>query len=100
MTVKSYYECHVTFTSDQKYLEQAKGLAALIGWKFSKIDGDPVLGEGVKCYLTTHYNARKSVDRIKRMLNAAHNDLENHGFKVLRKKIELVIHDEIIKNAK
>lgn len=49
------YEAHITFTYDSQsiLIDNIKELEDA-DWKFSKIDGDPLLGEGLKCYLTNH----------------------------------------------
>ncbi len=36
-----------------------------MGWKFSQIDGDPVLGEGVKSYFTRQFRNSLHLDSIK-----------------------------------
>lgn len=90
--MKNYYEAHVTFLGER---ERAKRLVEHIGWKFSAIDGDSNLGEGVKLYATTQLNSKKlsqqqAVDRLVQAAGA----LEREGFSVLRRKVELVIFDD------
>lgn len=41
---KAYYECHITIESANK--DKTKQAVEVLGWKFSAIDGDPVLGTG------------------------------------------------------
>lgn len=87
--MKQYYECHVTFLSD--------GIEAPSnpkGWKFSRIDGDPTLGDGVKSYLTRHYPARLGHGQVVQHLNQAARSLSAQGYRVLRLKVELVVYDE------
>jgi hypothetical protein len=87
----SYFECHVTMLGDPKVIrpevEQRK-------WKFSVIDGDPVLGEGVKCYATRLFNKRLGQEVVQKQLLEIADELSNIGFNVLRRKVELVIFDD------
>lgn len=92
-TDKAYFECHITFTKpkDVKPLVIDK-------WKFSSIDGDPVLGAGIKSYYTRQYPASfdvkevvKDMDKLIPIINKE----KNH--KVLRTKVELVLYDNRIK---
>jgi len=91
---KPYYECHITLEGNKNF---AKQLVEDNGWKFSCIDGDPTLGDGVKCYATRHYNTREGELKVK---NALHEVADNIAFqggdlvKVIRKKIEHVIYDD------
>lgn len=85
-----YYECHITIEGDKAAVEQA---VAAVGWKFSAIDGDPSLGEGIKCYATMHYNSRIPVYEIIDTVNSAANNLRSRGIKVVREKVELVVYD-------
>jgi hypothetical protein len=86
-----YYECHITMMGDPGTL---KPMVEDIGWKFSAIDGDPVMGDGVKCYATTFFNARVGTgEALERLLIAA-AALRDKGAEVVRRKIELVVFDD------
>lgn len=94
MTTKDYYELHITMNGTKAQLE------ALVNrmpnrWTFSCIDGDPIIGKGVKCYATKHYRISSTRSQVKGHLNQAVNYLEQHTDPgtVIREKIELVIHD-------
>ena len=64
-------------------------------WKFSKIDGDPKLGRGVKCYATKQYNMKISQEFIVSAMNTISTAIQGAtGCVILRKKIELVVFDE------
>lgn len=63
-------------------------------WKFSVIDGDPVLGEGVKCYATRLFNKKLGSPVVQKLLFQMAEQLECCGFSVLRRKVELVIFDD------
>jgi hypothetical protein len=87
----SYFECHVTMlghaTEIRPEVERRK-------WKFSMIDGDPVLGDGIKCYATKLFNRRVGQDKVTEELLTIANELKNLGFTVLRRKVEMVIFDD------
>jgi len=93
LTDKVYFECHITFTKskNEKPLVFNK-------WKYTSIDGDPVLGAGVKSYYTRQYPATldikeiiKDMDKLIPIIN------KEKGNKVLRTKVELVLYDNRIK---
>ena len=92
--MKQYYECHITMMGNPQVI---KPHVDTLKWKFSTIDGDPDLGAGVKCYATRHFNKRYSEEYVATRLKIASSILEVYGFindfKVLRRKIELVIYD-------
>lgn len=95
---KQYYELHITMLGVPNLVKQ---VVEQIGWKFSCIDGDPTLGEGVKCYATTHLHSSLSLKEVKHFLNIATENLEIYSaaecITVLRKKVEFVVYDELIK---
>lgn len=92
MTTKQYYECHITMVGKP---EEIKPIVESLGWKFSCIDGDIVLGDGVKCYATMHYTIRKSVEEVHHLLGMALLSINLLGINTLRSKIEKVIYDNI-----
>lgn len=81
------YEAHITI--DAAYAERVKGLY-FRDWKFSQIDGDPILGPGSKAYLTA-YNVN-SLDLFNYMRDVV-EELEKLGITVLRTKIERIVWD-------
>lgn len=87
----SYYECHITMLGDK---EQIRRCVEATGWKFSAIDGDPVLGAGVKCYATMFYNQRVPEYQVQAAVRVAANELTEAGIQVTRRKVELVIFDD------
>lgn len=97
MLTKQYYECHVTMlgmpNNIKPHVEKLK-------WKFSAIDGDPTLGDGVKCYATRHYNVKHSEKYVLKELFKIANELSKQNIKVLRRKIERVVFDDRIDTVK
>lgn len=91
MSVNSYYEAHITMLGDPDKIEP---IVKATGWKFSKIDGDPTLGSGIKCYATKHFKATIDKEDVLCMLHLVANTLKNHNSNVIRRKIELVIYDD------
>ena len=95
--MSQYYECHITIEGDKDTSEK---LVTHVGWKFSAIDGDPSLGEGVKCYATMHYNNRvplvEVIDRVQTTANA----LRAAGLHVVREKVEMVVYDTRSKSVR
>jgi hypothetical protein len=93
--MKTYYECHITMESKDPHSRQiAHEFTEHMKWKFSAIDGDIIVGDGVKLYATKHFNSRLSQAEVKGELLRAARRLEAHGVTVIRRKVELVIYDD------
>lgn len=90
--MKTYYECHITLEAPT--LPVLKNLIETLKWKYSRIDGDPVMGAGVKQYATRHYNARLPVEEVLTELHKTADKIAEYGFKVTRRKVELVLYDD------
>lgn len=90
MSATKYYECRVTMEGDPETIKPA---VENLKWKFSAIDGDPTLGDGVKCYATHHFNSRIPLDVVIQMVNAAGTHLRDRGVIVMREKVEHVVYD-------
>lgn len=89
---KPYYELHVTCIGDKAVVQAA---VEKIGWSFSAIDKDIILGEGIKCYATKHFSKRTSHTTLRQQLDSATFQLKiSTGVKVIRKKMEEVLYDE------
>lgn len=93
--MKQYYECHITLLGDKAEIKRA---VEKVRWIFSYIDGDPDLGEGVKCYATKHFNIKEPQASVADLLQDTSAQIEwLTTAKVLRKKIEMVLYDERLK---
>lgn len=87
-----YYECHITckaenIASIRQHVLDGK-------WLFSKIDGDPDLGPGVKCYATKQLSIVWHETAVIEQLEQFAERLRSKGITVLREKVELIIHDK------
>jgi len=89
---KGDWECHITIDTNNspEAHEKLKELVELLHWRFSKIDGDPALGQGVRCYATQLYHDKDVA--VYMTVNAASFFLSK-GWIVVRRKVEHVIHD-------
>lgn len=96
-TMKQYYEVHITFKTPSKEAAEAFTKKKAPTWTFSAIDGDIILGAGIKCYLTKHFNIRTTEDDVLEELNNTAKNIDCMGIDVIRKKIELVVYDERLK---
>lgn len=91
--MKEYYECHITMLA--RDFAVAEMVTKTTGWTFSKIDGDPDLGEGVKCYATKHFNCdRMTKEEVIGALNDAAHLIACSMIEVIRRKVERVIYDD------
>ncbi len=82
------YEAHITFKNSDRELVQKN---CPHGWKFSAIDGDPVLGKEVFCYLTSHgINGKKLLERARAEVVVYK---ACHGIDAVRTKVEHIVYD-------
>lgn len=86
-----YFEAHITLRGEPN---EVRSHVERIGWKFSAIDGDPVLGPGLKCYATYFFNKRIGSAKAVDLLMESARILEKRGCIVTRRKIELVLFDD------
>lgn len=99
VTMAQYYECHVTMVANRDMFPTIKANVDKLSWKFSAIDGDPSLGEGVKCYATKHFRANMDPTTVLEKLNETADEITKSGVEVVRRKIELVIYDDRAKTV-
>lgn len=91
---QEYYECHITLSTEtNKSKDDLKCIVESIGWVFSCIDNDIVLGQGIKCYATKHFNKKFDIAYIMNEVVKASKNISYLGGKVIREKIELVLYD-------
>ena len=86
--IKRKFESHIT--CHIKDAAEVERIGTLYNWKFSKIDGDALMGAKPFCYLTA-YNPTKAGMYTDMLLRKS--SLENAGVEVLRTKIEEIIWD-------
>ena len=83
--MKKYYEAHVTFNSTNEIYYPT--------WKFSRIDGDPILGKGIKMYLTKQFKETVTLQANQEEMSVVSQHVYFMGGQPLRTKIELVVYD-------
>lgn len=91
MSANTYYEAHITMAGNPELIEP---VVKATGWKFSKIDEDPTLGLGIKCYATKHFKASIDKEDVLCILHLIANVLQTNNCNVIRRKIELVLYDD------
>jgi hypothetical protein len=84
--VTEYYELHITFKGPLNCDPPRP-------WKYSQIDGDPVLGVGVKAYLTRQVKSDREIGEVHNLLKEPTKWLFERGHDILRRKIEKVVYD-------
>lgn len=87
---KTYYESHITIEGNP---DTARAAVETVGWKFSQISGDIVLGDGVKCYATRHFNSRNTPQQMQDLLHQTADKIAE-SCRVVRRKVELVLYDD------
>lgn len=87
------YECHITIQYSPNFVTELEGLCNTLGWKYSQIHGDPLLGKHPFAYATKHFPSTENVNMVMIELNQMAKFLTEARFKVIRRKIELVIYD-------
>jgi len=93
--MKEYYEVHITMDPEDKDRIYCTKAVESHGWTFSAIAGDPDLGPGLKCYATKQFNKKHSVIDLASQMNTVAKSLkDDYNMKVLRRKIEVVVHDD------
>lgn len=93
-----YYESHITLVAPDSLADRIRTMVEAAGWKFSKIDGDPVLGDGVKMYATHNYPTDVGIAYVTAALHGTSIGLIGCGYRVIRRKIETVVFDQIEEN--
>lgn len=95
--MKQYYECHITIDPYTKIhvgrIDEIKKIVLRHKWKFNAINGDPELGNGLKCYATMHYSIRNTKEVILNKLLITRDKFLNEGLTIIRAKIEMVVYD-------
>lgn len=89
--MSSYYECHITMEGNP---EKIRPVVESRKWKFSCIDGDINLGDGIKCYATKQFNKKFDAKTIQSKLFDMAIVIEHFDIRVLRRKVEVVIFDD------
>lgn len=88
-------ECHITIRCALHRIDFLRAYIEESGWSFSRIAGDPLLGDYIFCYATSHFTSEiqshKETHDVSLLLQSA-------GFDVLRRKIERVILDQRYQN--
>lgn len=90
------FECHITFDKKFAYhvervVSKDYNIGAEFGWKYSQIDGDPVLGKNVFCYLTGHSD---DIKVIREQMETLISHCRGINCPPVRAKIEAIIYDE------
>lgn len=92
MNEKPLYEAHITYRSADKSVVEKHHSS---DWKFSAIDGDPVMGKEVFCYLTSYDSDPKNLlRRMVRERDSIGRCLAGEwGPVAARMKIEKIVYD-------
>ena len=91
-----YYECHITvdpFDAPLTHPLSCESVVFRMGWGFSQIAGDPILGKGKFQYATKHFDSDEPIISVVNQMEQAAQILRNQQWTVVRTKIELVLFD-------
>ncbi len=91
--MKPYFELHITIDRMRGEYHSAQYLIEALGWKYSRIYGDPALGEGAREYATMHADTTFKKNEVVFHMNEVARALEFAGFTVVRQKVEFVMYD-------
>jgi hypothetical protein len=84
------YECHITVDANKDGANAIENIGRIHNWKTSYISGDPELGKGDRFFLTKHFNDKKYAMANVDVITLS---LKSMGYKVVRKKVELIVAD-------
>ncbi len=84
------FESHLTAHINNADVVEKFCKDSLITLKFSKIEGDALLGDKPYCYITAYHT---DADRLLLIMDTARQELNKLGVETLRIKIEEIIYD-------
>ncbi len=82
------FEAHITMPREQRDLVERQ--ASIMGWSFSIIDGDPIMGQKPYCYLTAYHTDGQ---KLLAVMNEVSGVLSKGGVTILREKLEEILYD-------
>ena len=82
------FEAHITY--DGRDYGDVQTLAKALGWKFSRMIGDPVLGDEEYCYMTKHHENK---NQLLAEMGIVVGKSQAVGLRVRRMKIEQDVFD-------
>lgn len=85
----SKFEAHITIAKDHAAFIERE-VAPAVGWSFSQIDGDPIMGQQPYCYLTHYSPDGRKLREAAEMVSAI---LKAHRIPTLRIKVEQILFD-------
>lgn len=98
MTTK--YEVHITMDEAKDRECFVKSIVDSLGYTFSKIDNDLMIGPGTKMYATANYPlTSEGYELPAKQMHEAMKILKEYGCKVIRAKIELILFDKRYDNV-
>lgn len=84
------FECHIILKDAPT--DQLQHLGNMMGWSYSCIQGDPMLGQAAYQYLTAYFSTKKmaiqATDTLATFLTNLH-----YPDPVVRRKVEYIVYD-------